>query len=458
MFSSRHYLRVIFSRLGLIASIIALFGILAVFQFFYAPKVYRTNARFMIKEKTAVSETGRVSSNVISFLRSKDMAEKVSEQLGYPDAESLLQMTRISASREDPDIINITVEGRNPEKITGVANTWIREFMKVSTDSRVDKDFNITEIRVIDKANVPIAPTNRKMRKIIYIMMLGVVVAIGISFFLEYMDHTLRTPNGVELYAKMPYLGSIPPALQEDRQRKDINRIVEVKPQRLMAEAFRNVKVAMLFNSPGEIEMAAMIVTSSAIAEGKTFIASNLALTFARAGDPTLLIDADMQKGMLEKDYKIKTEKGLSSFLTETASLEEVIMPTDIPNLSIIPSGPYQDNPEPLLTPDKVEEIVRATKTKFKRIFIDVPSILGSNEILSWSDKCDGIIYIIGSGFTPLEDVLAAKNKILGKKARIIGSVLNNVAIENDFCYYYRYCQFYLKNKFQRPPEARGQA
>ena len=447
MFSSKNYMRVIFSRLGLVASIIALFGVIAVFQYFYAPKVYRTSATFSVKEEGAT----RVSPEVIRFLKSKEMAERVSKQMGYLDANALLPMVKVTPSKKGASIVNLSVEGKNREKITSVANTWIREFMKASTDPRVKKDFKISEIRVGEKAKVPTKPISRKSKRIAYIMILGVVIAIGVSFFLEYLDHTLRTANGVELYAKMPFLGAIPPALQEDRDSKNINKIVHVKPDTLMAEAFRNIKVSLLFASPGETETRTIAVGSSAIAEGKTFIASNLAITFARAGDTTLLIDADMQKGMLEKDYVIKSEKGLSSYLMGAATVDEIIMPTEVSNLSLIPSGPYQENPAAILAPDKLEELIHTAKSRFKRIFIDVPSILGSSDMVSWADKCDEIIYIIGSGFTPLEDVIAAKNKILGKKAGIAGAVLNNVAIENDFCYYYRYCQFYLKNKIQRP-------
>ncbi|MGB2651225.1 MAG: polysaccharide biosynthesis tyrosine autokinase [Candidatus Omnitrophota bacterium] len=447
MFSSKDYMRVIFRRFGLVVSIIALFGILAVFQYFYAPKVYQTNASFSVKEEKAT----RVSPEVIKFLKSKEMAERVSKQMGYLNADALLSMIKVSPAKKGASVIDIMVEGKNREKITAVANTWIREFMKVATDPRIEKSFKVSEIRVVTKAKVPTQPVSHKSKKITYIMILGIVVAIGISFFLEYLDHTLRTANGVELYAKMPFLGAIPPALQDDSDSKDINKIVQVKPDTLMAEAFRNVKVSLLFASPSGSEARAIAVGSSAMAEGKTFITSNLAITFARAGDPTLLIDADMKKGMLEKDFVVKSEKGLSSFLTGAATLDEVIMPTDVSNLSLIPSGPYQENPAALLTPDKLEELIRTARPRFKRIFIDVPSILGSNEMMLWADRCDEIMYIIGSGFTPLEDVIAAKKKVLGKKAGIVGAVLNNVAIENDFCYYYRYCQFYLKNKFQRP-------
>ena len=125
------------------------------------------------------------------------------------------------------------------------------------------------------------------------IVLLGVLIGMVVIIFLEYLDHTLRTPNGVRFYAKMPFAGEVPPALRKDASKDVIDKIVRIKPDDLMAEVFRNIRVNVLFSSSGEKPMDAIMVSSSVLSEGKTFVAANMAITFVQAhkGDNTLLID-----------------------------------------------------------------------------------------------------------------------------------------------------------------------
>jgi capsular exopolysaccharide synthesis family protein len=246
----------------------------------------------------------------------------------------------------------------------------------------------------------------------------------------------------------MPFLGEVPPALRKEAAKDVIDKIVRIKPEDLMAEVFRNIRVNVLFSSTEEKPMDAIMVSSSVLSEGKTFVAANMAITFAQAhkGDNTLLIDGDMRRGELGEFFNIGGGKGLSEYLKGEASVDDIIYSTDIENFSVIPSGEHLDNPEELLKSEKLGELVKAAKGKFKRIIIDVPAIMDFEDIKHWGKVCDGLVYVIGSGYTPLEDVFEAKKKLEGK-IDIAGGVLNHVAVETDFYYYWRYFQFYLQNK-----------
>ncbi|MFC1548648.1 polysaccharide biosynthesis tyrosine autokinase [Candidatus Omnitrophota bacterium] len=443
--SSRNYMIIVFKRIGLVAAIMALFGILAVCSYFYSTKTYETSITFSVQERPPVPQ---IRSEVINFVKSKPVAEKVARNLGVKDTDKLMASVKVRKAKTGKNIIVLSVKGANPEKITETANSWVREFKKAATDTRVKKDFVVTDVQVVSKARVPREPAAGQTKTVIYFLIVGLIVGIGVSIFLEHLDHTLRTANGVELYAQMPFLGAIPPALKEDRDRgKDIDRIASVDTESLMAEAFRNVKVALIFASGGALTN--VVVTSSVRQEGKTFIASNMAVTFAGIGESTLLIDADMRKGKLDEVYQVEAAKGLSSFLAGESTLDEVIKPTSVPNLSLLPCGLPEGDPADLLKGGKLDELMQTVKSKFKKVIIDAPALLSYDDSLSWAEKCDGIIYVIGSGFTPLEDVKSAKGK-LGQRGLILGAALNNIAIQNDFFYYYSYAKFYLKNKLQR--------
>jgi capsular exopolysaccharide synthesis family protein len=180
------------------------------------------------------------------------------------------------------------------------------------------------------------------------------------------------------------------------------------------------------------------VVTSSIPAEGKSFIACNLAIIFAQAKEPTLLIDADMRKGNLQKLFGLKAKNGLSTLLTGMSSLEEAVIPAGIPNLFLLTAGPYTPNPTELLSSEKLPNILRELEKKYKKIIIDSTPILNVSEALILGDKCDGIMFVIRSRHTSLKDIAEAK-KIIGNKVKVIGAALNDVDMQRERYYYYHY-------------------
>ncbi|MGB2661157.1 MAG: CpsD/CapB family tyrosine-protein kinase [Candidatus Omnitrophota bacterium] len=281
------------------------------------------------------------------------------------------------------------------------------------------------------------------------IVLLGLLIGVLLAMFLEYLDHTLRTGMGVKFYARMPFMGEIPPALKGDANIKVKNMLAHLKPEALMAETFRNLRVNLLFAAPEGGSLGALMIGSSVLGEGKSFIASNLAIAFTQAhkGELTLLVDADMRRGKQGDFFGTGTEKGLSTYLRGESTLDDSIRATSIPNLYVMSSGPHTESPENILNSEKLEELIQGLKAKYTRIVIDVPAVLDFDDILAWAGKCDNLLYVIGSGFTPLEEVNEAKKKLEGK-AKITGAVLDNVAEEADIYYYWSYFKYYWQNKF----------
>jgi tyrosine-protein kinase Etk/Wzc len=412
----KHFVNIIRKRKNILISIIVLFAILAVYDYFFSARSYTTTATFVIQKKKQ-----------LELIKSRGMAESVARKVGLEDGGKLHSMINVSPVEGSENIYALSVRGKNPKKITSIANAY----------------FSISGVKVTDRAKVPRNPLPRST---MIIILMGLGLGVCVCFFLEYLDHTLRTATGVEYYAKMPFLGWIPPAIGEEGSDKVVNMITHLKPDTLMAESFRNAKASLFFSASQENPLRIVVVTSSVYEEGKSFVASNLAIAFARAGESTLLVDADMRKGKLDQGLTSETDKGLSDVLSGKSSLDNSITSTPVPNLSVLSAGAHMENPMELLKEEKLGGIIPGLKSRFQRVVIDVPAILDYDDIKNWADKCDGLVYVIGAGFTPLEDVENAKEK-LGEKANILGAVLNNVAIENDFTYYCRYVHFYLQNK-----------
>jgi capsular exopolysaccharide synthesis family protein len=254
---------------------------------------------------------------------------------------------------------------------------------------------------------------------------------------LEYIDSTLKTSDDVEFYAKFPFLGYIPLGKRELAEKRNMNLISHTDPQSRIAEAFRNLKVSLLFCFPEDKPLRAIAITSSIPGEGKSFISSNLAIVFAQAKEPTLLIDADLRRSVIDKHFGIKNKSGLSSLLAGVSPLEEVIVPSSIPNLFLLPAGPYAPNPAELLGSERLPHILRELEKRFKRIVIDATPLLSVSDALLVGDKCDGLVFVIRAKHTALRYIMEAK-KIADRRIKIIGAVLNSVDIEQR-SYYYNY-------------------
>ena len=309
----------------------------------------------------------------------------------------------------------------------------------------ISKDLAVTNIRIVDVAKVPTIPViPQPVESMVVAIIGGFVIGMGLIFLIEYLDSTLKHPEDVEMYANIPFLGFAPAVTKQIKKGKDINLLSSSDPYSQVAEAFRNIKVSLIFSSSEDKPLNKIMVTSANPKDGKTFVASNLAEILAHANEKTLLIDADIRGGKLSKTFKIKGENGLTSVLAGISSIEKAIVETSVPNLSLLPCGPVSPNPSELLSSNKFKEVIGSLGTKFQKIIIDVPAILAASDALFWAEEADGMIQVIGGGATPLKAIKESHKRMEGKTA-IIGGVLNNLEVDKDFKYYYHYFQEFVE-------------
>lgn len=295
----------------------------------------------------------------------------------------------------------------------------------------------VSDIKVLDYARVPdkpipAMPFKRKMYTIFASLFLGILLA----FYLENQDKSLKMSEEVEFYTKLPFLGYVPNAGGFRDKEKCL--VSNDKPQSLIAEAFRNIKVSLLFASSDEEPVDTIIVTSSLPKEGKTLAASNLAITFAHGGEKTLIIDADLRGGKLAEMLDVKSKKGLSEILKGKAKLEEVVTDTKIENLSVLPSGTHIPNSADVLSSDAFKKAMTELKKTYKKIIIDVPAVMPFTDFMFWAHESDLLLLVVKAGSTQLDVIKEAKAKF-DNKISFKGAVLNKAAVESDMKYYEHY-------------------
>ncbi|MFA5411460.1 MAG: polysaccharide biosynthesis tyrosine autokinase [Candidatus Omnitrophota bacterium] len=295
-----------------------------------------------------------------------------------------------------------------------------------------------TSIRVIDPAKPPRAPFKpQKGKSIITSLFFALFFGVGLVFFLEYLDSSIRTADDVTLYLKLPFLGYIPSTGKEVISAAERSLICHQKPQSTITEAYRACRTAIIFASPEDRPLKSILITSAVPGEGKSFFALNIATIFANINERVLLLDIDMRRPTIYKALRFDLKPGLSNFLTGNINLETIIKPSPVKNLSVITSGTIPPNPSELLSSGKIHVLFEELKSKFDRIVIDSPPILSTADTSLLANMVDGVILVLKGGVTRLQAITRARDKIVEAKGRVIGAVINNIAPEKEDRYYY---------------------
>jgi capsular exopolysaccharide synthesis family protein len=196
-------------------------------------------------------------------------------------------------------------------------------------------------------------------------------------------------------------------------------------------------------------------VTSSLPSEGKTVTTANLATVMARAEPQVLMVDADLRRPTLHRIFNVPKEPGLTSFLVgETDELPFV--PTLIPNLFIIPSGPIPPNPSELLGSTRMEEFLRRAQEQFGLVILDSSPIMSVTDAAILSTKVEGVLLVIKAEAVPRKAAMDAVAQLQDFKAPILGTVLNNVPIHRDGYYYHYYVYRYRSYDYAEKDSSQG--
>jgi protein-tyrosine kinase len=236
---------------------------------------------------------------------------------------------------------------------------------------------------------------------------------------------------------------------QFDRNRFDKSLVTIIEPNSFESEQFKILRANILFPASGKPPRMIM-VTSAVPGEGKSFIASNLAISIARNIDEhVLLMDCDLRLPSIHNRFNIETKIGLSDYLTGDVSLSSLLVKVGIDKLSILPGGKPPENPAELLSSEKMAQLLEEVKKRYEDRYIIVdsapPQLTAESSALA--RQVDGIILVINYGKTKRE-LISDLLEIIGKE-KIIGIVFNRFNLRSSSYYgygkYSRYAKYYGK-------------
>jgi capsular exopolysaccharide synthesis family protein len=280
-------------------------------------------------------------------------------------------------------------------------------------------------------------------------MLLGVVVGIGFSiglaFFIEYLDTSVKTMEEVETLLKVPVLAVIP---------KGISLLINQQADNPDAEAYRIMRTNIEFNRKSPTASTITVVSGGA-GEGKSTTINNLAYTFASGGYSTLIVDADLRRPSQHTLFGVENKNGLSDFLTTPATLEDVVHSTPAENLYLMTAGGSSREALGALNSQRMLDLIKEVKSRFDIVFFDSPPILGVSDASVLASELDLTMIVVQHRRFPKSMLQRVKQAIENVGGTILGVVLNNVDVRHDQYYEY-YTSYY--NYYHRAPSKREAA
>lgn len=320
-----------------------------------------------------------------------------------------------------------------------IFNMLVQRFKEAS----VSQDMPTVNIHVVDAAQLPSDPVRPKTFLYLAIAaFFGLGIGLGVAFFLEYLDNTLKTPEDVKRWLAAPFLGVIP--FQKGVASDTPGSLASVTDAKSLAsEAYRSLRTSVLF-SLADQEPKTLQVTSAGPGEGKTLTAINLAVTMAQNGSRTVIIDCDLRRPMVHKTMGLHRQRGVSNILANPKEeIESLVQETGIPNLWVVPSGPIPPNPSELLGGKRMQELLDRLGPMFDKIIVDTPPVTAVTDATLIASKVEGVVMVVRAFSTSRDVVRTGLDALRKINAKILGVVLNGVKLEKEGYYYYQYYYYY---------------
>lgn len=269
----------------------------------------------------------------------------------------------------------------------------------------------------------------------------GLVFGVGIAFFLEYLDTSVKSLEDVERYLQVPVLAVIP---------KDVGVLHKQNGLSPDAEAYRILRTNIEFNRKNPEDNAITVVSGGA-GEGKSTTLVNLAYICAQGGYTTLMIDADLRRPRLHTFFDINNAVGLTNYLTTELMLEDVILQTPIDNLYFMPSGILPADAAGILNSRRMSELIQDVKQRFDLVLVDSPPILGVSDASVLASEVDLTMIVVQHRKLPRNMLMRVKQAVENVGGHVIGVVLNNVDVRSDsqYQYYTSYYTYYAPAESQ---------
>lgn len=363
----------------------------------------------------------------------------------YKKQEEALQKLVTSEEKKQLQLNQLRIQygmlKRESENNKVIYNNVLVRMKETELTSRLTAN----NMRIVDGALVSRSPVKPKLYLTLIMGVLGgVTVAFGLVMFVNYLDDTIRSQDDVEVFLKLPFLGYVSNIKSNSIVERDLQ--AHLHPQSNAAEGFRTIR-ATLSLLKGADRFRVITVTSTIPSEGKSLVASNLAIVQAQAGFKTILVEADLRRPTVHKVFQLHSPIGLAGYLTgEAKTIDEIVHKTEVPNLDAICCGAIPSSPSELIGSQRMSQFIEDLRQRYDRVVLDCPPISAVSDPLVVGSVADGIIFVSKFNKVRRDHVRKVVQRIQNAGVQIIGVVLNDIDFEGRDSYYYSY--YYYQNRY----------
>lgn len=276
-------------------------------------------------------------------------------------------------------------------------------------------------------------------------LLLGVCIPIGIFYLLELLRYKIEGRTDVEKLTRIPLIADIPFAHMPKGEERSV--VVAENSNNTMEESFRGLRTNMRFVMGADQKV--ILCTSTIPGEGKTFVCTNLAMSYALLGKKVLVVGLDIRKPQLVRLFKLPADKhGITTFLAdENASYD--VLDAQIhhgvinQNLDVLPAGIIPPNPGELISRARLDEAISHLRTKYDIILLDTPPVGLVSDTLELGRVADVTLYVCRADYSPKANFSLVNSIKEDQKLPKISLVLNGVDLKKKkYGYYYGYGKY----------------
>jgi capsular exopolysaccharide synthesis family protein len=309
--------------------------------------------------------------------------------------------------------------------------------------------------RIIDRAVTPIRPYRPNIPlNLIIGLVLGVGLGFGLVFLLALLDDKVKTTFDIETGIGIPLIGIVPRISRIDAAEKA--RIVADDRDRHTVEAFRGIHSTLNLNEESR-NAKVLLCTSTIPSEGKSFIATNMAITFASHGERTIVLDCDLRMPNIAKSLEVPNRQGILDYIGGNRNLDELIIKDYLPNLDILPAGGRSKSPTQILSSEAFEALVHDLRMRYDKVIIDSPPLAPVSDALNILPLADGVLFVIRFNMVKRKTANVNIRRLRESNVPILGAVLNNLNTNVAGYYYSHYYDNSYKNYYLTTRDSHGE-
>ena len=263
----------------------------------------------------------------------------------------------------------------------------------------------------------------------------GVLLAVGTVFLVEYLDDTIKDPDILEQATGLSTMGLIAEYSSQDENEA---LVMVAQPRSPIAEAYRQVRTNVQYVSVSR-DLSTILVSSANVGEGKSTTAANLAIALAQANSKVILVDSDMRRPVLHHKFGLSNSTGLTTLLLSKENDTAFLQETNITNLWLIPSGPTPPNPAELIHSERMKQVINWLHENADYVIVDSPPILAVTDSVLLSQIASTTLMVIQASETSQQSLIRAIQQIRAVDGHIAGILFNKVDLRRSSYYYNDY-------------------